>query len=89
MKKSQLIQFFLTLLFGPVGLFYTSVAAAIGFVIVTSAIGTLTMGIGFLFVWPVTILVGFFTTSRYNALIDKEDKKHLDLIQATKYDDSA
>ncbi|MDH3445475.1 MAG: hypothetical protein OEN50_16230 [Deltaproteobacteria bacterium] len=84
MKKSQFVQFLLTLFFGPLGLFYSSVAAALAFLIAAFVIGMMTALIGALIVWPVSILVGFLTVYRHNALVDKEDKKHQELIQATR-----
>ena len=84
MKKSQLFQFLLTLFLGPLGLFYSSIAAGIGFVLAAFSFGAFTYGLGALLLWPISILVGFFTVSKYNGLIDKEDKKHQELLQASK-----
>ncbi|MEA3292765.1 MAG: hypothetical protein U9Q71_10760 [Pseudomonadota bacterium] len=84
MKKSQLLQFILTLLFGPLGLFYSSVAAALAFLAATIITGTFTHGVGVFFLWPIVILAGFFTVSRHNKLVEIEEAKHHELVQATK-----
>jgi hypothetical protein len=84
MKKSQFIQFLLTLLFGPVGLFYSSMAAGFGFLIATISFGTFFFGLGALIFWPISIIVGFFTVSRYNGIIEKEDIKHQELLKSSK-----
>ena len=52
MKKSQFIQFLLTLLFGPVGLFYSSMAAGFGFLIAAISFGIFFFGLGAIF-WPI------------------------------------
>ena len=83
MKKSQFIQFLLTLLFGPVGLFYSSMAAGFGFLIAAISFGIFFFGLGAIF-WPISIIVGFFTVSRYNRIIEKEDIKHQELLKSAK-----
>ena len=83
MKKSQFIQFLLTLLFGPVGLFYSSMAAGFGFLIAAISFGIFFFGLGAIF-WPISIIVGFFTVSRYNGIIEKEDIKHQELLKSSK-----
>lgn len=87
MKKSQLVGFMLTFLFGPIGLFYSSAAAALGFLIFALALGFLTLGlgaIGALLMWPVSILVGFATVSRFNARVALEEKRHRELVRAAR-----
>ena len=71
--KSYLVQFLLTFFFGPIGLFYSSVAAAICFIIMGFGIGIVTFLIGSLLVWPASILAGFVTVRNFNedAEIDK------------------
>ena len=57
MKKSQLIGFLLTFLVGPLGLFYSSAPAALGFLLAAIVFGVLTAGIA-LFVIPISIIAG-------------------------------
>lgn len=82
MKKSYLVQFFLNLFFGPLGLFYSSVAAAIAFTIAAVMIAFVTFFIGAFFVWPVTILVGFYTVSRYNKKVELDEQRHQEIMNA-------
>lgn len=84
MKKSQFAGFLLTLLFGPLGLFYSSVPAALGFVVAVIAIGAMTGGVGAILIWPIVIIVSFFTVSSYNSKIEIEEKRHKELVEATK-----
>jgi hypothetical protein len=74
----------LTLIFGPLGLFYSSGAAAIGCILLAIALGAVTAGIGALVFWPISILVGINTVGRYNVKIEVEEKRHKELLEATK-----
>ena len=82
MKKSQFVQFLLTLLFGPLGLFYSSTGAGLGFTLVTISLGAVTGGIAAILMWVVSILTGFLTVSNYNAAIAKSDRQHAELVAA-------
>jgi hypothetical protein len=84
MRKSQLTQFFLTLFFGPVGLFYSSTPAALGFVIAAIGLAAITYGVALLFVWPVVIVVGFVTVGMHNSKIDIAEQRHKELLAATR-----
>ena len=85
MRKSQLIGFVLTLLLGPLGLFYSSTPAAVGFVLAGIVLGALTAGVALFFViWPASIITGFFTVHRYNSKVALEERRHKELLEATK-----
>ena len=88
LKKSQFIQFILTFLLGPLGLFYSSIAAALALMILTFSISVATLGfalgVGGLLIWPISILVGFITVSKYNERIDIEEEKHQEILEAQK-----
>lgn len=64
--KSQLVQFILTFLFGPLGLFYSSIAAALFWIVMAVIVGGSTVGVGLLVIWPLIMITGFFTVSGYN-----------------------
>ena len=66
MRKSQFVGFLLTLCFGPFGLLYSSVPAALTLIFFGFPIVFLTAGLGAIVVWPVSIIVGFFTVARWN-----------------------
>ena len=84
MKKSQLVSFVLTLLFGPLGLFYSSVPAAFGFVIASVILGGITVGMALIAIWPLSIITGFFAVHRYNSKAALEEQRHKELLEATK-----
>ena len=84
MKKSQIVGFILTLLFGPLGLFYSSVPAALGFLVAAIVFGLFTGGVGAVLIWPVSIIVGVFTVRRHNDQVALEETRHQELLEATK-----
>lgn len=85
MKKSQLVGFLLTLLLGPLGLFYSSIAAALALLLLTFGAAFATTfigGLGALVAWPLSILVGFATVSRYNSRVALEERRHREVVRA-------
>lgn len=77
MRKSQLKGFLLTLLFGPIGLFYSNVPLALVFLVLTIIVGTNSLGAAVLF-WPLSIVMSVFTVKRRNTkgrVKQKEVKK--------------
>ena len=66
MKKSQIVQFLLSLLFGPLGLFYSSLAGGILFTLVAAGLSVGFFGVGWFLVYPFVLLAGFFTVARRN-----------------------
>lgn len=54
----------LTFLFGPLGLFYTSAAAAVAMILVGASVGFLTLGFGLILVWPATMVWAAVDASR-------------------------
>ena len=60
MRKSQLKGFLLTLLFGPIGLFYSNVPLALVFLVLAVIVGAVSLGSAMLF-WSLSIVVGVFT----------------------------
>ena len=66
--KSRLTSFLLTLFFGPLGLFYSSVAGA--FVLVIVAVATAGSVIGPVVCWVLAIAIGDHCTHKHNKNID-------------------
>jgi len=64
--KSMGISILLTVLFGPLGMLYSTIPGAIIMAIVSVIVGVLTVGIGFLITWPICIIWGAIATSSYN-----------------------
>lgn len=46
----------LTFLFGPFGMFYTSVAGAFMMIVTGFVVGLLTFGVGLFVIWPITMV---------------------------------
>ncbi len=75
--KSQFISFLLTILFGPLGLLYSSALAGLILLVITITVGTYTEGWGIVFVWPICVLIGFFTVHSHNANISIGQSENL------------
>lgn len=84
MKKSYLVSFVLTLLFGPLGLFYSSAPAALGFLLASIIFGVITVGMALAVIWPITIITGFLTVHRFNSKVVLEEQRHRELLEATR-----
>lgn len=63
-SKSQGLGFVLTLLFGPLGLFYSSWVAAL--ILCVVAIASAASIIGPVICWILAIIIGFVTVSKHN-----------------------
>lgn len=66
MRKSQLKGFLLTLIFGPIGLFYSSVVLGLVFVVLTIIVGAMNLGAAILF-WPLSTVVGIIAIKKRNS----------------------
>jgi hypothetical protein len=65
-EKSQILQFALPLILGPIGLMYGSPALAIALCLGALMLALGTGGFGALVLWPISIGVGFFSINRGN-----------------------
>lgn len=68
-EKSRGTSFLLTLLFGPLGLFYSSIAG--GIVLLIIALASAATIIGPVICWGMAILIGDHCTHRHNENIKK------------------
>jgi hypothetical protein len=57
----------LTFLFGPFGLLYTSVAGGIVMIFVWFVVALVTLGVGLLLLWPLTMVWGAVSASNQHA----------------------
>ncbi|MDR3268168.1 MAG: hypothetical protein LBT83_03780 [Tannerella sp.] len=64
--KSVGISILLTVLFGPLGMFYSTVLGAIIMIVIDIVVGIFTFGIGLLVTWPIQIIWAAVATSMYN-----------------------
>lgn len=64
--KSVGIALILTLLFGPLGLLYSTVKGGLILIVVGAVLGILTLGMAFIVVWPISIVWSYFAVKKYN-----------------------
>lgn len=61
----------LTLFFGPLGMFYSTILGAIVMIIIDIIVGVLTLGLGLLVTWPIQVIWAAIATSMYNKKLMK------------------
>jgi len=64
--KSAGVAILLTVLFGPLGMFYSTIPGAFVMLVVTLVLGLVTFGLGLLLTWPICIIWGAMAASSYN-----------------------
>ena len=64
--KSVGISIILTVLFGPLGMFYSTIPGAIIMLIVWSVVGLVTLGYGLIITHPICVIWGALATHSYN-----------------------
>lgn len=82
-RKSQLVQFLLNLFLGPLGLFYSSIAGAIFWLIAVIGVGSATFVVGAIALWPLIIITGFFTVNRHNRAVKLDEQRHRELLDVS------
>jgi len=83
-KKSQILQLILSVLFGPLGLFYSSLAGGVLFTLVAAGLSVGFFGIGWFLVYPFVLIAGFFTVSSRNREFREGERRHQDVVEALK-----
>lgn len=74
--KSAGVAILLTVLFGPLGMFYSTVSGALVMIAVTLVAAFFTLGIGLIFTWPVCIIWAAMAASSYNkGIVNQKMKK--------------
>lgn len=68
-QKSVGLSLVLTFLFGPLGMFYSTVGGALAMLVITFIVSALTFGIGLIITWPVCMIWGAMAASQYNQRI--------------------
>lgn len=81
-KKSQIVQLLLSLLFGPLGLFYSSLVGGILFTLIAAGLSAGFLGVGWFIVYPFVLFAGFFTVSRRNREVRLDQRRHEDVVEA-------
>ncbi len=83
-KKSQIVQLLLNLVFGPLGLFYSSWVAGLLFTLVAAGLSVGFFGFGWFVVYPFVLIAGFFTVHRHNDAVRADERRHRELVDATR-----
>lgn len=65
-EKSMGISIFLTIVFGPIGLFFASIVGGVAMCILSVIVGIATLGVGLPITWLMSILWGILSVSSYN-----------------------
>lgn len=69
-RKSIGLSLLLTILFGPLGLLYTTVSGAIIMFVVSLIVAIITFGLGYFFTLPICIIWGVLAAKNYNSKIN-------------------
>ena len=64
--KSMGISIILTVLFGPVGMLYSTIWGGIIMGVISLLVGIFTLGLGLLITWPICLIWAALATSSYN-----------------------
>ncbi len=70
-RKSVAVSIILTILFGPLGMFYSTVQGGIIMVIVSAVLASLTLGLSLIITWPIGIIWGAMAVEDCNKGIYK------------------
>ena len=65
-QKSMGVTILLTILFGPLGMFYSTIIGGIVMLILSIIIGIVTLGFGILVTWPICIIWAAIATNNHN-----------------------
>jgi hypothetical protein len=64
--KSVGISVLLTILLGPLGMFYSTIIGAIVMMVISVIVGFVTLGFGLFLTWPICVIWGAVAASSYN-----------------------
>lgn len=74
--KSTGISIILTVLFGPLGMFYSTVIGGIIMLIVSVILGAITFGMGLLVTWPVCVVWAAMAVGSHNKKLLADAKRY-------------
>lgn len=64
--KSMGISIILTILFGPLGMLYSTIWGGVIMFVISAIVGFLTLGLGLIIIWPTCVIWAAVATSSYN-----------------------
>lgn len=70
-KKSLGTGLILTFLFGPIGIFYSTVLGGVIMLLLNILVGIGTLGLGLIIVWPINLIVTWLGIKSHNGKIDR------------------
>jgi hypothetical protein len=65
-QKSMGVTILLSIFFGPLGMFYSTVTGAIVMMIISLIVAVFTVGLGLIVTWPICIIWAAVATNTYN-----------------------
>lgn len=74
--KSMGISIILTVLFGPLGMLYSTIWGGVIMAVISIIVGIVTLGFGLLLTWPICIIWAAVATSSYNKKLLQGQKKY-------------
>lgn len=74
--KSVGVAIILTVLFGPLGMFYSTVWGGIIMSILTLIVGIVTVGLGLIVIWPIVVIWGAVAANSYNKKLASGEKQY-------------
>lgn len=64
--KNVGLSIILTVLFGPLGMFYSTIIGAVIMIIVSTIVGVATLGVGLAITWPISVVWGALAAVNFN-----------------------
>jgi hypothetical protein len=74
--KSMGISIILTVIFGPLGMFYSTIWGGIIMIVISAVVGLITLGYGVIVTWPICIIWAAIATSSYNKKLLAGQRKY-------------
>jgi hypothetical protein len=68
-QKSMGVTIILTILFGPLGMFYSTIVGGVVMLIVSLLVAIFTLGVGLFITWPICIIWAAVATNSHNKKI--------------------
>lgn len=65
-QKSMGVTILLTILFGPLGMFYSTITGGIVMLLVNIVIAIFTLGLGLFLTWPICVIWAAVATNNHN-----------------------
>lgn len=74
--KSMGVAIILTVLFGPLGMLYSTILGGIIMCVISLIVGIVTLGFGLLLTWPICIIWAAVATSSFNKKLLQGQRKY-------------